>query len=85
MSATDIQGKIASAIAASEAGDYTTAVQKLRSAKMLMAAIPAVQHAEERIEYNQTALDKMITDFQKLEAAAGGLQRRPMTYVRTTT
>lgn len=83
MSIATIQTKIEEAVTAQEAGDYATALTKLRSARMLRMALPSsVQHGDERIEYAVADIDLMIRDLESASAASTGIQSIDIEYQR---
>jgi DNA-binding transcriptional regulator LsrR (DeoR family) len=90
--ASQINSKVAAAIAAQESGDYATALTYLRSAKMLLAGIPNVAQESSSLQWDRTAIDSMITDLKQLAAAGSsstvtasqrrGIRRTNITYKR---
>lgn len=85
MSASDIQAKITEAVALHEAGDTAGALDKLRSARMLIAAQPRVRSRDgEEIEYKVDDIDHMIADMRGAgsSVSATSIQRQTITYVR---
>jgi hypothetical protein len=84
MSVSDINTKCAAAAAAVEAGDYETALLKLRAARMLMAGLPDSQGADSGLRWDRTSIDKMITDLtqQKTNSSTrtSGIRTTNITY-----
>lgn len=66
--AQDIQTKVAEAVAANEAEDYSLAVKKMRSAVMLMAGHPRIVFEETETEFVRDDLVKFLQDLEKLAA-----------------
>jgi hypothetical protein len=88
MSVADINSKISEAVAAQEAGDYATALTKLRSAKMLLAGISDQRDAMgNEMKWDRAAIDKMIADLQAQQSATlapgkGAIRRTKIVYKR---
>jgi pyruvate kinase len=83
MSVADINSKVAEAIAANESGDYATALTKLRSAQMLLAATPnATGHDGVGLQWDRQAIASMIAEVSRQASASGGIQRTRVTYRR---
>jgi hypothetical protein len=88
MSVADINSKISEAVAAQEAGDYATALTKLRSAKMLLAGISDQRDAMgNEMKWDRAAIDKMIEDLQAQQSATlapgrGAIRRTKIVYKR---
>jgi len=83
MSATSINTKITAAVAAQESGDYESALSYLRSAKMLLAALPDSVHEERELTWDRTAIDAAIRDLEMLRGATSGIRRTTVTYAAT--
>ena len=89
MSIADINAKVAAAVAANDAGDIATALQHLRSARMLLVATPDSQGKDGlALRWDRSAIDSMIKDLESTRAAAaasraGGIRRTKVKYVRT--
>ena len=64
--ATDIESKISQAVTAQEAGDYTTALTFLRSARLLMAAVPESNFGGAGLKYSTADITAMIRDLEQL-------------------
>ena len=83
--ADDIRTKVQESVTAQEAGDYTTALSKLRSARILMAGLPKrSKHGENELEFDQAAIDRMIDHLVRLEAMAKGIQVTKVTFAKPT-
>lgn len=80
--AAQINTKVAEAITASEAGDFDTALVKLRSAKMLLASLPNSKTEETELEWDRLALDSLIADFKREATAAHGIAVTKYSYER---
>ncbi len=81
--ADDIRTKVQESVTAQEAGDYTTALSKLRSARILMAGLPKrSKHGENELEFDQAAIDGMIDHLTRLEATAKGVKVTKVTYAQ---
>jgi hypothetical protein len=78
----DIRSKFELAALAQEAGNYAQALAYVRSARMLITAVPKLQHGEEKIEYNLADIDLMIRDLEGLAAGTVGIQVFPVEYKR---
>jgi hypothetical protein len=83
MAVEDIDTKIAQAVAAHEAGDTTTALLKLRSARMLMTGLPDMTRAGGAgMRWDRAAVDAMIADLEQSRAAGLGIQTTKIRYKR---
>ena len=72
MSAALINTKVSEAIDAQEAGDFATALSKLRSAKMLLAAKPDTKFSDEELVWNRDSIDAAIAEIRRAAAAKSG-------------
>lgn len=72
------------AAAAIAAGDYATAVNKLRGAQVLLAAIPDQIQEQTELRWDRRAIEAAIATCQGAAAQAGGVVRRKYRYVRPT-
>jgi hypothetical protein len=79
---TQINAKVAEAVAAQEAGDYQTALTKLRSAKMLISSTPDARHGEGMLQWERTSIDSMIRDLTRQLSASAGIRRTKVVYKR---
>ena len=85
----DVNTKVDEAIAAHEAGDVETALRKLRSARMLLVAIPDSSTPDGgSLRFDRASIESMITDLQGEKnaasiASAGGIRRSKVRYKRT--
>jgi len=85
VSANLINTKVTAAIAASEAGDYATALTMLASAKALLAAMPDRQIGDGvTLTWDRAAIDSLLVHFQQRSNAATGITRTKITYTRPT-
>lgn len=83
--ADDVRTKVQEAVTAQEAGDYATALSKLRSARMLLAGLPKrSKHGEHELEFDVGSLDQMINELQKQNTAAEGVKVSKLTYQQPT-
>lgn len=83
--AADIRTKVSEAVTAQEAGDYDTALAKLRSARMLLAGLPKrSKHGENEMEFDVAQLDQMIKDLQSQATAAAGIKLTKITFAQAT-
>lgn len=71
----EIHTKVAEAVTAQEAGDFATAIAKLRSAKALLSVMPSSSSKEgAEVQFNAESLDSLIADLTRARAAAGGVR-----------
>lgn len=80
--ATTINGKIDLAVAAQEAGDYSSAISYLLSAKMLIAGLPDSGYGDSSIKWRGADIDAAIDDLRKLQSSSTGIQTQTITYTR---
>ena len=73
MSVAAINQKITEAVDAQEAGDFDTAISKLRSAKMLMSGKPDTEFETERLIWDRNAIDAAIADMRRAQASQAGI------------
>jgi len=64
--------------------DWSTALPLLVGAQVLMAAIPDLEKAEEKVRWRPEAIDSAIAKCQSLQAAARGIKRQRIKLVRPT-
>jgi hypothetical protein len=87
MSIADINTKVAEAIAANEAGDTSTALLKLRSARMLLAGLPDSTAGDTSLRWDRSSIDAMIKDLQQQQTSASvsanGIRTTRIRYKRT--
>ena len=76
---------IAAAVTAIEAGDNSTAVMKLRAAKVLLLGLPDSVRGSNQLRWDRGAFDQMIADMSKAVTAATGIQESLVTYARPST
>lgn len=87
MSATAVNTKVNLAVAAQESGDYASALTYLRSAQILLSAMPdSTGPGGSGMQYDRTSIDRMITALTKLNnasaaRASGGIRRTKIEYV----
>lgn len=89
---TTINEKVAAAVTAIEAGEFSTALTKLRAAKALLSAVPNSRQGDLELEWDRRAIDSLIEDVESQLATTdtgvdpnglgGGVQRTTVTYVR---
>jgi hypothetical protein len=85
MSLTLVRTKISEAVDANEAADYATAITKLRSAQMLLAAIPTrSRQGESEVAFEQERVAALLTELTKQAAAGQSIQRTKFTICRVT-
>jgi hypothetical protein len=75
----EVKSKIDLAVTANESGDYATALKYLRSAEMILIAIPSsVERGNEKLEFSRV-IDKLraelITEDNKSKSSASGRVR----------
>lgn len=63
------------AITAQEAGDYETALSKLRSVKMRLAAKPDIEFEREKMLWDREAIDAIYNELKRLQATQSGSAR----------
>lgn len=84
MGPAEINSKVAEAIAANEAGDPATALTKLRSAHMMIAALPNATGPDGvSLQWDRAAVLSLIAQVQAQQGAAGGIRRTKISYRRT--
>ena len=64
--------KAAEAVAAIEAGDYATALRKLRAAAALLHAHPDIRDGDQELKYDRRGLEAMIRDTQQAAGSTAG-------------
>ena len=87
MSASEVNTKVAEAVTANEAGDFSTALTKLRSAKMLLIAMPdAKKGGDDGVElrWNREAIDSLIVQMQQQVGQTAGIRRTKFGHKRAT-
>lgn len=85
MSLADVRAKITEAVAANETGDFATAITKLRSAQMLLAAIPTrSRQGESEIAFEQERISGLLAELTRQNAGAQSIQRTKFTFSRVT-
>lgn len=82
MSVATINTKVAEAVTAIEAGDYTTAQTKLESATILLAALPDQEQDGTSLRWDRSAIQRMLEVVAKKVSAANGVVRQTMTWKR---
>lgn len=75
-----IDAKVESAIAAMDAGQWSTAQTRLMSAKAMMAAMPDSSQGSMSVRYNAAAIDNLIAQCASRGSAASGVQRSKIIY-----
>lgn len=82
--ATQIDTKVAAAVTAMEAGDYSTALVKLLGAKALLSSLPSrsAKNGTE-LEYDAAAIDSLILEVKRMRGASHGVVMTPVEYART--
>lgn len=78
MSAASINQKVQEAVAAHEAGDYSSALTKLRSAKILLAGKPDTEFDREKLIWDRNAIDGMISELKSLARRSRGIVQHPV-------
>lgn len=75
MSVADINTRVAAAVTAMDAGDWTTAETKLLGAQALMAALPNGGHGEETLNWNPNGLRDLLMQVRMKRGAGLKIQR----------
>jgi len=76
MTAPDLATIVAAGVAAIEAGDFPTALSKMRSARLLISTTPNLTVRARSMNWNAAALDKAIEDIKQQMSANVGIQRQ---------
>lgn len=84
MSSAAINAKITEAVTAYESGDLDTALTKLESAEMLMAALPDSTKDNTELKWDRESLNRLKSDIRRRQNAALGFRRQSMRFVRET-
>jgi len=82
MSISEINSKVAEAVTLQEAGDYAGAVVKVRSALLLLAALPDSRQQDAELRWKPEGLQHLLTHLQRLATAAVGIGKTPIEYTR---
>lgn len=83
MSVAAINTKVDEAITLQEAGDYAGAAVKLRSALLIMGALPDSSKEGVDMRWKPETLQAMLKEFQRLSQAASGFSQTLVEYTRT--
>jgi hypothetical protein len=76
MSLAAVQAKIDEAVTAQEAGDFATAITKIRSAKLLLAGMPTrSRQGESEIAFEREQLDSLLAELTRQQVASQSIQR----------
>jgi hypothetical protein len=71
-----MRAKIDEAVTAQEAGDYSTAIAKIRSAKLLLATMPTrSRQGESEFAFEREQLDSLLAELTRQQASSQGIQR----------
>lgn len=65
----EINTAMNAAIAAQEAGDFATALIKVRTVKMMLVAKPDSEFEREKLIWNREAIDELYAELKRLAAA----------------
>jgi hypothetical protein len=71
----EINTAMNAAIAAQESGDYSTALTKVRSVKMMLVAKPDSEFEREKLIWDREAIDVLYAELKQLAAAQSGSTR----------
>ena len=83
MSAAEIKTKIDEAVAANEAGDFATALTKLRSARLLLVATPDARQGEDELKW-RSDIDALMKSIEAEKRASVGITRKKIVHARPT-
>ena len=56
----DINTRVEAAVTAMDAGDYTTAREKLETASVMLAGLPDSKKGNSELQWDREAIDKML-------------------------
>ena len=73
---TDLETKITEGLNAQEAGNYTLALAKFRSAKAIIASKPNLNIRARGQSWNASAIDMLIVEMKQAASASVGIQRQ---------
>lgn len=84
MSVASINTRCAVAAAAIDAGDFATALSNLRSARVLMAALPDSSKGDTSLRWDRASIDRMIADLTQQQTQttmrSRGIRRTSINY-----
>ena len=79
-----VHEKVALAVTANEAGNFSDALTYLRSAKMLLSVLPSRSAGEKHeVEINADSIDSMITEIRRAQAGSAGIRSSSVRYQNT--
>lgn len=82
MSASELSTLIDAAVAANEAGNFATALSKLRSAPMTLMKMPDRRAGEHEMRWRMSDIESMIANLKQADAAKIGVRTTKITYVK---
>ena len=71
----EINTKMNEAITYQEAGEYSSALAKVRSVKMMLAAKPDTEFDREKLIWNREAIDEIYAELKRLSGTESGSLR----------
>lgn len=84
MSASELSTLIDAAVTANEAGDFATALTKLRSARMTLMKMPDGRAGEHEMRWRVSDIESMIADIERARSAAAGIRTTKIHHVGIT-
>jgi hypothetical protein len=72
------------AVIAIQAGDYATALRKALIAQALLATVPDSTLGNDELRWGRQAIDELIVNLRRQQAAGVGLQQTKISYARAT-
>lgn len=70
MSTTELATYIDAAVTANEAGDYATALSKVRSAELTLLKMPDAEHGSAKYKYARETIDALKRDLRRAANAS---------------
>lgn len=82
MSIAAVNSLVDAAVAAQDAGDYATALKKLRAAEMRLAVMPdTIGVTGTQLRWDRASISRAIKQLEGTRSAAGGIRRTRINYV----